>query len=254
MNKDEIIQSKIEDCVTKCLNGMYVTTTKFLDAHEQAIARTIVRNSSGCKTLFYGGYTDAERRMLVCIPRELDFDEEKACEGLVKVLHIETAKGSRKLGHRDYLGSVLSLGLDRSVIGDILVRSDGADMIILPEMEDFLLNEYSRAAHTELKTSICNIGQLAIPEKRTQTIRDTVPSERLDNIVSSAFKISRAQASKAINAGLVSVNHIENTKIDSKVVEGDILVLRGKGKVFVSEVGGESKKGRIWIGIERYID
>lgn len=254
MNKDELLQSKIEDCIRRCSNGMYITTTKFLDAHEQAIAGTIVRNSSDCKTLFYGGYPDAERRLLVCIPRDLGVEDKEACEGLVKVLHIETAKGSRKLGHRDYLGSVLSLGLDRSVTGDILVREDGADMIILPEMEDFLLSEYTKAAHTELKTSICNIEQLTIPERRTQTIRDTVPSERLDNVVSSAFKISRAQAAKAINTGLVSVNHMESTKIDLKVAEGNTLVLRGKGKAFVSEIGGESKKGRIWISIERYVD
>ena len=97
------------------------------------------------------------------------------------------------------------------------------------------------------------ISELIIPESRTQTIRDTVPSCRLDTVISSAFRLSRAKAAEAIRSGLVSVDHIECLKPDARVEEGSSLVMRGKGKAILREAGGESKKGRIWIVIEKYI-
>jgi RNA-binding protein YlmH len=88
---------------------------------------------------------------------------------------------------------------------------------------------------------------------RTQTIRDTIPSARLDSVVSSAFKLSRSKAAEAIRSGIVSLDHAECLKPDAKVEEGQTLVLRGKGKAVIDEIGGESKKGRIWVSIRRYI-
>lgn len=179
--------------------------------------------------------------------------DEEAVEGLLKILRIRVKSGGRKLTHRDYLGSVLALGLDRSVTGDILVREDGADMIIVPEMADFLLNEYRQVAHSDVSTEICDPSEIIIPENRTQTISDTVPSLRLDNVVSSAFRTSRKLAADAIKSGLVSVDHLEVTKTDAHVEEGVVLVWRGKGKAKLTEIGGESKKGRTYIKVERYI-
>lgn len=254
MNRDELISARIVDCIRRCTEGMYVVSTKFLDSHEQALANSIIRKYSGLKYVFYGGYSDADRNMLVCIPEELATDDADVTASLLRILHIEIAEGSKKLGHRDYLGSVLNLGIDRAVIGDILVRDDGADMIIIPEIEDFLISEYKQVAHTRIKTCIYDIDKLIIPEQSKISIRDTIPSTRLDNLVSAAFKVSRSDAVKAINQGLVSVDHRENTKADAKVTEGCTLVLRGKGKAVIKAFGGESKKGRIWVEIERYID
>ena len=72
-------------------------------------------------------------------------------------------------------------------------------------------------------------------------------------MISSAFKVSRANAAEAIRRGIVSVNHLEVTKPDARVDEGSVLVLKGKGKAILREIGGESKKGRLWITIERFL-
>ncbi len=237
--------------------GYYVVATKFLDAHEQAVAGAHVRGSgvagSDARCVFYGGYDSAERRLLLCIPRDLNMSDEDACEDLLSVLHIDIPKGSKTLTHRDYLGSVLGLGIERSVIGDILVRDDGADMIILPEIADFLMSEYKQVGHSEIKTKIVGINDLVVPEAHVQEIKDTIPSARLDNVIATAFKLSRTKAAEAIRQGIVSVNHAEATKPDMKMEEGDTLVLRGKGKAVLAEIGGESKKGRIWIRIDKYV-
>jgi RNA-binding protein YlmH len=253
MTKDEVIISRIEDRIEQCRNGYYVTSTGLLDSHEQALAVSASKNAAGIRCMMYGGYEGAERRMLVCIPSEIPMSDAEAADGLLAVLRVTKPAISRELTHRDYLGAMLGLGIDRSVTGDILVRPDGADIIIIPEIAEFLLREFRQAGRTNIKTQLVPIKELTIPEMRTQTIRDTIPSSRLDSVVSSAFKLSRSRAAEAVRAGIVSLDHVECLKPDAKVAEGQTLVLKGKGKAVIDEIGGESKKGRIWISIRKYI-
>lgn len=254
MNNDDIIVSRIQDKIRQADEGYYITTTGFLDLHSQSLAKKAIRNSS-VNAFFYGGYEDAERRMLIFAPKEMaeTLDDALMMDDFIKVIHIEVKEGGRKLTHRDYLGSVLGLGLDRSVVGDILVRENGADMLVKPEIEDFLLAEYTSVGRTFAMLSVGEIGELIVPEKRVQLVRDTVPSMRLDNVVSTAFKVSRSEAVRAIKSGLVFVDHVETDKIDKKIEEGSVVILRGKGKAFFKAIGGESKKGRFWVEFERYI-
>ena len=254
MNADELVKAKVEDRISQCRDGWYVTSTGLLDSHEQAITLSAVRQgSAGVRTLMYGGYEGAERRMLVCIPAEIPMTDEEAVSGLLEVLRVEKPAISRELSHRDYLGSMLGLGIDRSVTGDILVRDDGADIIIMPEIADFLIQEYKQVGRTNIKTSTVPIEELIIPNARIEVIKDTVNSLRLDNVIASAFNISRAKAAEAIRSGIVSIDHIECLKPDARLEEGAVLVLKGKGKAVLKEVGGESKKNRTWIIIERYV-
>ncbi len=254
MNADELVKAKVEDRISQCRDGWYVTSTGLLDSHEQAITLSAVRQgSAGVRTLMYGGYEGAERRMLVCIPAEIPMTDEEAVSELLEVLRVEKPAISRELSHRDYLGSMLGLGIDRSVTGDILVRDDGADIIIMPEIADFLIQEYKQVGRTNIKTSTVPIEELIIPNARIEVIKDTVNSLRLDNVIASAFNISRAKAAEAIRSGIVSIDHIECLKPDARLEEGAVLVLKGKGKAVLKEVGGESKKNRTWIIIERYV-
>ena len=97
------------------------------------------------------------------------------------------------------------------------------------------------------------MDELIIPEARFEYVRDSVSSVRLDSVVSSAFRLSRAKAAEAVRRGLVSVDHAECLKPDAAVHEGSSIVLKGKGKAVLEETGGESRKGRIRIVIKRFI-
>ena len=253
MTKDELITARIEDKISQCRDGYYVTSTGFLDTHEQALAIAASRHAAGVRTFMYGGYDEAERRMLVCVPRDLPINDEEAEEGLLRVLRVKLPAISRELSHRDYLGSLLGLGIERKLTGDILVRPDGADIFIVPGIEEFLLKELHRIGSVEVKTEAVTAGELIIPEARVEFIKDSVSSIRLDSIVSSAFRISRGKAAEAVRKGLVSVDHAECVKPDAAVREGSSIVLKGKGKAVLEETGGESRKGRIRIVIKRYI-
>ena len=253
MTKDELITARIEDKIAQCRDGYYVTSTGLLDTHEQALAIAASRHAAGVRTFMYGGYDEAERRMLVCVPRDIPMDDEEAVEGLLRVLRVKLPTISRELSHRDYLGSLLGLGIDRRLTGDILVRPDGADIFIVPGIEEFLLKELHRIGSVEVKTEAVPVEELIVPEARVEFIKDSLSSVRLDSVVSSAFRISRGKAAEAVRKGLVSVDHAECIKPDAAVHEGASIVLKGKGKAVLEETGGESRKGRIRIVIKRYI-
>lgn len=254
MDQDKFIISRIEDKLEQCSRNNFITTTGFLNLHEQSLAMKIVNNDKDVKAFFYGGYEDAERRILMFAPygfAETAYDVLLMDQPL-SVLHIKAALG-KKLVHKDYLGAVLGLGINRSVIGDILVHEHGADMIVRSEILDFLLSEFHNAGRSNLRLETGTIDSLLVPEKRFKVIRDTLSSTRLDNVVSAAFRVSRSEAVKAIKSGVVFVNHEEITKIDKKVDEGALIVLRGKGKIMLKELSGLSKKGRIWAEFNIFI-
>lgn len=250
MKSDDFVVSRIEDRIAQCERGWYVTSTGFLDSHEQAIAAKCLKSSPDVKAILWGGYDDADRRIVVCMPKDYPMEYSD----LLKVLRVEIPRGSKELTHRDYLGSVLGLGLERRVIGDILVNDRGADIICTAEIADYMLNEYRQIGRVEiLKSSLHDLSELRLPEQRVQKINDTISSARLDSIVSSAFGLSRSNAVKAIKSGIVAVDHMECIKPDQRIEEGSILTVRGKGKAALTKIGGTSRKGRIWIEISRYL-
>jgi RNA-binding protein YlmH len=177
---------------------------------------------------------------------------------LVRVVRVTAPKGGRVLTHRDYLGSLLALGLDREVTGDILVRppdektGGGADIIVETAVAEFIEMNYDKAGRTNLDVEILPIGKLETGKQNIVQKHDTVASLRLDNIVSSAFALSRAKAAEAIRRGIVSVNSMEALKVDQEITEDDRIVLRGKGKVVLAETGGRSRKDRIIVTFHVY--
>lgn len=248
--EDSIKLGQVEDKIRQCENQYIATYTGFLDAHVQSIARDMMKHISARDTTisFYGGYADAERCVLLCLP---DYEILENVNPLT-VIRAKTTAGGRVLSHRDYLGSLTGLGISREKIGDILVDDGKADIIVLEEMAEYILNQWGKAGRTELLLEKISIGQLEIPSRQKQIVRDTVASLRLDNIVSSAFGISRSKAVEAISKGLVFVNHIEVFKADFQMKEGDTVTVRKKGKANLIETGGTSRKGRLYVTYEKY--
>lgn len=262
MNEDKLILAQAEDRIRQCEERSYMTSTSFLDPHQQSVLRQAIARQSthggyGCSLEFYGGYPDAERVVLVCLPDYLTLENAEPLT-VIRVRPIgggsigaarspgSSSKG-KQLTHRDYLGSLMGMGIKREMIGDILVRDDGADIIVLDEMSDYLMREYRKAGRTNLSAEQVSIADLIIPEPKVKAVRDTVASLRLDNMVSAAFGIPRTKAVLAIQSGLVFVNHVEASKPDASVEEGDLITLRRSGRARVTSVGGRSRKDRIYV-------
>jgi len=266
MNADELLIARLEDKIRQASDHYMLTAGDFLDLHQRKIASDYCKSRKlPVRYLFYGGYEDAERCRPVFLPDYIElpagtdgWQVPEEVSDLVRVVRVNAPKGGRILTHRDYLGSLLALGIDREVTGDILVRQPdaktggGADIIVEASVAEFIGTHYDKAGRTNLTAEILPIGRL---ETGAQTIvqkRDTVASLRLDNIVSSAFALSRAKAAEAIRRGIVSVNSMECLKVDQEIGEGDRIVLRGKGKTVLAEAGGRSRKDRIIVTFDIY--
>ncbi len=252
---DKMLLARAEDKLQQCLQQYRVTYTNFLDLHQHSLIeglwRDLSRGAQDTHCVFWGGYDDAERTIAAFLP---DYaDPEDPDNWPLSVIRIKTPPGGRQLTHRDYLGSLTGLGLEREMIGDILTTENGADVIILDDIQDFLLLNYSKAGRTSLQLEALPLSELHVPEQRTVMIKDTVASLRLDNVVASAFSLSRAKAAEAIRSGIVFVNSIQTEKPDLQVDEGCKLVLRGKGKAYLREVGGRTRKDRIFVAIEKFV-
>lgn len=281
MNNDELLIARLEDKIRQAVDNYMLTAGDFLDMHQRKIAEDYCKSRKlPVRCVFYGGYAEAERCMPVYLPDYIEMPGESepaagvgqsAAEGasaglqvpdevaeLLRIIRVTAPKGSRKLTHRDYLGSLLALGLDREVTGDILVRDSddktggGADIIVEAGVAEFIELNYDKAGRTNLTAQALPIGELDTGVINIVEKRDTVASLRLDNIVSAAFAVSRAKAAEAIRRGIVSVNSVECLKVDREVSEGDRVTVRGKGKIALAEVGGRSRKDRVIVTFNIY--
>ncbi len=256
MKEDALLLSGIEDKIRRSIDKYMVTHSFFLDMRQRTLAEGACRQHKGLRYCFYGGYEDAERTVAIFLPDYTELEDYNPL-ALLRITRgsgrSPSRDGAKSLSHRDYLGSLVGLGLKREMIGDILVREDGADIVIVKEMGEFLSYHYEKAGRTALRTEIVPIEEIIVPEGRFEEKRDTVASLRLDNLISSAFSLSRGRAVEAIEGGRVFVNGVQSEKPDRQMKEGDRLVLRGSGKVLLKAIGGVTRKDRISIEIRRYL-
>ncbi len=255
---EELLVRLVGDRIRQSEARGRMTHTAFLDVHEKAVAEKAAIAKRAVYA-FWGGYGDAERCVLLLFP---DADakrewEETAADDPLAFLRVRTKRGAREMTHRDYLGSLMALGIDRSLTGDILAGKpdeDGqrTDVIVLREMADYIAREYTSVGRETVETEILPVTELTEAETAAEEIRDTVASLRLDSVLGTAFSLSRGTAQEAIRRGLVYVNSTEAAKADKILAEGDKITLRGKGKAVLAEVGQRTKKDRIFIRVMRY--
>lgn len=225
--------------------------TGFLSPQEQVSVENLLNACGHPRHLFFGGFAGAERTVCAFLPdwQEEDLWLESDCP--IRAIRCTWSGGT--LSHRDFLGSILGLGLDREKVGDLLVGEGECHILALEDVADFLTLHLEQAGRVRLKTTPLELNQLTPPEVKVKVIRDTVSSLRLDAVAASGFSLSRGKAADLISSGKLQLNHRECLKPDRPVAEGDVMSCRGLGKCVLKEVGGPSKKGRIMIGLERYI-
>ncbi len=189
--------------------------------------------------ILFGGFDGAERQMVAFVP---DYEEPSFPICAVKI----SSPMINSLSHRDFLGSILGLGIKREKCGDIIISEKEAFVILSEEISSYVLNSLEKVGRVGVKCEIVSLSEIKIPEKSFKPITGTVSSLRLDAVVSLFWGKGRSKASEIIAGGLVFINGIQVMKNDFHLKDGDIISLRGKGKATLS-VGGTSKKDRIFI-------
>lgn len=259
MKKTDALYSGLNDKLVRCVEDGYITFSDFLDEYEQSEVLKQFSKSSGCNLIIYSVNKNFERAMAVFVPSFLNisnsqelkdfFEENGTCP--IKCILIKKDRFS-SLSHRDYLGALMGLGIERKMLGDIIVFPEGAYVFVNEKITKYILENLNSVGRGSVQVEETDF----LPESDTlniKTITVTVASMRLDNIVSSAFNISRTKASQAISEGLVFQNGVQTDKPDLKVAVGDKIVLRKKGKSVIKDIVGKSRKDRYVVQIDIYI-
>lgn len=244
--EDRMLLAGALDKWEACRMRGYQTATRFLDLRQRALVQTAIQQAGGmAETVFWGGYADAERACCLFFPDYLTA-EQAAENGPVALLRAEKS-GNDTLTHRDYLGALMGLGLERACIGDILVHDGGAEILVLEEVADFLLLHFDKAGRKRLTLSRCPLQEICIPQVEEREGEGSVASLRLDCVLALIFSLSRGQAQEAVARGLVFVNQAPCERPDKELDAADRITLRGKGRARIVEIGGTSRKGRRFI-------
>ena len=251
--EDRLTLAKVLDRAEQAGNRNIPAATDFLSPAQQAQAGDLLRLAGFPETGYtaLGGYEGAERRLLLFLPDWLEAEDAES-QSPIRLLRA-AFREEYHLTHRDFLGSLMGMGIVREKIGDILVGPDSADLMVLDTVADFLLGSWESAGRARLTVSAIEPENLHIPQVQCREARDTVSSLRLDAVASSGFRMARGKAAALIESGRVQVNWRECVKPDKLLSAGDTVSARGFGKFVLSEVGGVTKKGRTSIVLRVYV-
>lgn len=250
MNKEEeLFQKRLEELAPCAGQRDIVCFTDFMNLNELNIFHNSLQKFSFVKWKTFGGYESAERQMAAFIPDALSYEWEFPISCL-KITPLNK-KFAEKLTHRDYLGAILNLGIDRSKIGDIILGEEGTWFFCHNTLSFFLCDEIHRIRHTEVS---CMEEESGIPafSMHRESVTGSVSSVRLDSVIALAFKGSRSALTKLIGEGKVFVNGRLVTSNGYGLKEEDIISVRGMGKFKYLGERSRSKKGKILVEIEIY--
>lgn len=248
--EDKLLLAKLWDKINTGCNRNIPASTCFLSPREQELARYLFGNLPG---LFaFGGYPDAERKMLVYLPDYLE-ESDLQEEGSPCVCLRATFYQGDAPSHRDFLGALMGAGIARETVGDICVGKGCCDFFVTAEIAPYVLQNFLSAGRTRLHLTQISLAEVNIPEPEIKEIKDTLASLRLDSVLSSGFRIGRSLAAQYVASGKVAVDGLPCEKPDKLLAEGATLSLRGLGKIKLAQVGGRTKKDRISVVIHRYV-
>ncbi len=260
----ELLASRAGDYLSMSERGELVCGN-FLTPSEAAYTLSVLKSKRASDRAFlFGGYEDAERKRIFVLPSYLsDFDgtpseiaEQYFKDDLadaVKAIKIQ-GSGYRELSHRDYLGSILSLGIERSAIGDIVVLDKRSAIIFCTDkIFGFLLTSLENVASDKVTLSETTVSEGVLPKREFKPISDTVASNRLDCIVASLTNLSREKAQTLIKSGLCEVDYMPEGRVDVSLKVPCTVTLRGYGKFNVLSFDGETKRGRLRLAAQKYV-
>ena len=246
-NKEEI--TRVIDKAEQAIKNWEVVVTDFLSPPILAEVQDILQNLTEIEALPWGGYPQAERQRVGLSRPDIPLDESQV---ELAVLDIAGNFLFDPATHRDFLGSILGTGIVREKVGDIIVLGErGAQAIVVPEMVDFLTSSLTQVRSVAVKTQQIEFSELKIRPPKKKEMTTVEASMRLDAIASAGFGMSRSKMADAISKNDVRVNWKEVTQSSYNVKAGDLIAMRGKGRLEVGEVS-ITKKQRYRVNLVRY--
>jgi photosystem II S4 domain protein len=246
-NREEMAQ--VIDKAEMAIKTWEVVVSDFLSPPVVAEIQTAFKKLTEVQILVWGGYPQAERQRIGIARSEIPLEQSQ-----VPLAALDMAGNFLfdPATHRDFLGAILGTGIVREKIGDIIVLGErGGQAIVVPELVEFLETSLIQVRSVPVKTQRIDLGELKIRPPKTKDMTTVEASMRLDAIASAGFGMSRSKMAEAITSGDVRVNWKDITQASYNVQPGDLITVRGKGRLEVGEVA-VTKKERYRVQLTRF--
>lgn len=256
-----LLFARLDDMCGRAEKGELVYSAFLSPRQIRAALDHLSKKGTRDRAVCFGGYTDAERQRIFILPdyisdvsgyADISIYFERAP---IEVLRI-CGSGYRKLTHRDHLGSLLSLGIERDVLGDIVFETEESFCALLfcdSVISDFLLTELTHVANDTVKVSRTEISEDFVPYRNFLRISDTVSSARIDCVVAALCSLSREKARAAVLSETVEVDFAPEIRPDRQISAPCIVSVRGYGRYRINSVSEQTRKGRFRLSADKYL-
>lgn len=242
MNDNELIKKRLFELSRRSYERGYTVYSDFLSIDEAGL---LFEQKYDAPFHLFGGYENAERTIAA-------FGDEENCYPIVCIkIEPVNKKFADKLSHRDFLGSLMNLGIERSTLGDIVINDNGAYLFCLKKISDYIINELDRVKHTSVKCSVCESVPQFLSEPPGEE-KITVSSIRVDTVSAAVFNLSRNAVTQLVNQQKVFINSKTVYKDSVLLKENDRVTIRGCGKYIFTCIYNETKKHKQLIGVRIY--
>ena len=242
MNEEEVLVGRIQDLAEQCYHRDVPSHTEFLTLAEQDLFYRTVNRIPGVRYVLSGGYEAAERKAALFLPSYAE----------VRISPLNE-KFADALSHRDFLGSLMNLGVERYKLGDILIDGNQAYLICMADMADYICAELKKVRHTSVYCEVEAGLPEELTEPKTERKEGSVASVRLDAVLSLAFSSSRSKMVPLIEGSQVFINGKLVTSPSASLKEDDLVTVRHMGKFRYVGVQNQTKKGRLYVAVERFV-
>ena len=238
---------RVKDIITQVVLTNQSKQLEFLNVVQQEVLENLVLERTDVKVLFDGGFARAQRKRAIIAPSYMTHDMIDTNVSLYQIEVIE----SRKITHSQIMGSLLGLSIDRSVIGDIMVKDDIAYFASCSEFEEFLQENFTKIGLYNIRLKL--IEGIVIYEQKFEEIEIIVPSMRLDVIVKALTNTSRSKAEGYLDDGFIRLNHMTEKKPSRICNMGDVLSIRRHGRYTLDRIKKTTKNKKLVCIVKKSI-
>lgn len=251
MNEDQLLKKRLTELAKRAYQQNIYTYSNFLSLAELSLLEDIASELSYIPYTCFGGNELCERQIVGFGNEDLFGYPGHFPIAVVKISPL-LEKFSDSLNHRDYLGALMNLGIERNTLGDIFIKDKTAYLFCLERISDYICSELLKVKHTNVK---CELTDLNIPALKPTLVDEEFPvaSLRLDGIISSLLKCSRSEALRFFEEKKVTLNGRVTGRNSTLLKDGDVFSVRGHGKFIFVNAGGNTRKGKIYVHIQRYV-
>ena len=235
---------KIIDKANGCLKNYDVRYSEFLNPFEIENAKAILNSTSDLKYTVDGGYKESERKVVFIYPFYMEYED---IDETLRFIQIEGNFKFKSISHKDYLGSLLSLGIKREKIGDIIIHENFCQVIVSNDICDFILMNIEKVSNNNVKLKEISREEIVYSSPKCKDVSFTVTSSRIDCVISGLYNISRQESSKLINNEKVQVNYEKITSASKEIKSESLISVRGKGRAQIISIGDLTKKNKIKV-------